>query len=296
MKLLRVRPILVTIMSIALLATACGSSSDSAEAASINGRMLTGADLDRLLPSGDATVPSRVATTVEGWLLAQAVEFEVQERGESINEDDLAEAEEFVERNWEDSRTANEETLTHTYALSLAVGRWAEAQAAEQTGPDLPELLCSSHILVDTEDDALAALERYEAGEQFSDLAIELSTGPSGPGGGDLGCVIRGQFVPEFEEAAYAGEAGEVVGPVETQFGFHLIRIESVGPAAADIHPSAEPAQLQSIVDDQADLLLRLIINQLEADAKASYSGSVVVDSTIGTFNPDDFTISPATS
>ena len=296
MKLLRVRPIIVAIMSVALLANACGSSSDDAEVASINGRVLTGADLDRLLPSGDATVPSRIAEIVEGWLLTQAIEFEVHEQGESINDDDLAEAEEFVRINTADSRTADEETLAHTYALSLAVGRWADAQAAETADPDLPEMLCSSHILLETEDDALAALERYEAGAQFGDLAIELSIGPSGPDGGNLGCVIRGQFVPEFEEAAYGGEAGEVVGPVETQFGFHLIRIESVGPATADIHPDAAPAQLDSIIDDQADLALRLIIDQLELDATANYAENVLVDSSIGTFNPDDFTITPAAS
>jgi len=283
-------------MSVALLATACGSSSDSTEVASINGRVLTGADLDRLLPSGDATVPSRVAEIVQGWLLAQAIEFEVQERGEPITEDDLAEAEELIGSAAANSRTADEDTLTQTFALSLAVGRWAETQAGETAEPDLPEMVCSGHILLDTEDEALAALERYEPGAQFGDLAIELSIGPTGPDGGDLGCVIRGQFVPEFEEAAFAGEAGEVVGPVETQFGFHLIRIESVGPARADIHPGAEPSQLQSITDDQADLVLRLIIDQLEVDAKANYSESVSVDSSIGTFDPDDFTISPATS
>ena len=134
MKLLRVRAILVTIVSVALLATACGSSSDGAEVASINGRILTGADLDRLLPSGDATVPIRIAEIVEGWLLTQAMEFEVQDRGESINDADLAEAEEFVDRVASDSRVADEATLAQTYALSLAVGRWADTASKPRVG------------------------------------------------------------------------------------------------------------------------------------------------------------------
>ena len=284
------------LVSAGLLATACGDSAASSEVASINDRILTGGDLDRQLPSGDATVPTRIAETVEAWLLTQAIEFEVQTRGESITDDDLAEADDFVEAVASDSRTNDEETLAHTFALSLAVGRWAEAEAAQMPDPEPPEMLCSSHLLVETEEDAAAALQRYEAGEQFGDLAVELSTGPSAPDRGDLGCFIRGQFVPEFEEAAYAAAAGDVVGPVETQFGFHLIRIESVGPATSDIHPNAEPSQLESIADDADTAALGLIIDELEVAAKANYADSVSVDVSIGTFNAEEFTITPPAS
>ncbi len=291
MKLKRIRIILITMVSVALLATACGGSDSSTEVASINGRILTSADLDRLLPSGDATVPTRIAEIVESWLITHAIDFEVHEQGEPITDQDLADADDFFETVASDSRTDDEATLTHTYALSLAVGRWAEAEAEARPDPGLPDMLCSNHILLETEDDAAATLERFEAGEDFAALAIELSTGPSGPGGGDLGCVVRGQFVPEYEEAAYAASAGDVIGPVQTDFGFHVIQIESVGPASAEIHPDADPAELQNIANQNTQTLLGILVLELENGAKAAYADTVSVDASIGTFNADDFTI-----
>ncbi|MEM8904157.1 MAG: peptidylprolyl isomerase [Actinomycetota bacterium] len=87
-------------------------------------------------------------------------------------------------------------------------------------------LSCSRHILFDTADEegAIAARERLvDGGEDFAELAIELSTGPSGPNGGDLGCGDPSQFVPEFAEALVALEPGEISEPVMTDFGWHVI-------------------------------------------------------------------------
>ncbi|MGB5756854.1 MAG: peptidylprolyl isomerase, partial [Acidimicrobiales bacterium] len=84
--------------------------------------------------------------------------------------------------------------------------------------------VCSSHILVDTSDEAEAVAERLAAGESFADVAREVSidTG-SGAAGGDLGCVALGTFVPEYETAALQAELGVVTEPVQSEFGFHLI-------------------------------------------------------------------------
>ncbi len=68
--------------------------------------------------------------------------------------------------------------------------------------------------------------DRLEAGEAFEDLAREHSDDASAELGGDLGYVTRGIMVPEFEEAVFALEAGEVSGIVPTRFGFHLIRVD----------------------------------------------------------------------
>lgn len=83
------------------------------------------------------------------------------------------------------------------------------------------------HILLQTEEDAKAAIKKLEEGADFAELAKELSTGPSGPEGGDLGYFVKGQMVPEFSDAAFALEAGQYTKePVETQFGFHVIKVE----------------------------------------------------------------------
>ncbi len=81
----------------------------------------------------------------------------------------------------------------------------------------------ASHLLVETEDEALAAKARIDEGEDFAEVAKEVSTGPSGPNGGELGWFGAGQMVTEFEGAVMEMEVGEVAGPVETQFGFHVI-------------------------------------------------------------------------
>lgn len=82
------------------------------------------------------------------------------------------------------------------------------------------------HILVATLDDAQAVLDELATGKPFEDVAREKSTGPSGPTGGDLGFFGRGQMVPPFEEAAFSTEAGAVSEPVQTQFGWHVIKVE----------------------------------------------------------------------
>lgn len=83
----------------------------------------------------------------------------------------------------------------------------------------------ASHILVDTEQEALAVVEELEGGAEFALVAQEKSTGPSGPNGGELGWFGTGAMVPPFEEAVVAMEAGTVSAPVQTQFGWHVIRL-----------------------------------------------------------------------
>jgi len=77
------------------------------------------------------------------------------------------------------------------------------------------------------EEQMLAIRDRLANGEDFATLATELSDDPgSKTQGGDLGFFARGQMIAEFEEAAFAAEPGEVVGPVKTNFGYHLIQVE----------------------------------------------------------------------
>ena len=81
------------------------------------------------------------------------------------------------------------------------------------------------HILVSTEDAANALKSQIEGGADFADLASEHSECPSGKRGGDLGSFGPGQMVKEFDEVVFSGEVGKVLGPVKTQFGYHLIEI-----------------------------------------------------------------------
>ena len=84
----------------------------------------------------------------------------------------------------------------------------------------------ASHILVETEERAAELVEEASAdGADFAELAKEFSTGPSGPSGGELGWFGPGMMVPSFEEAVESMEAGAIAGPIETQFGWHVIKL-----------------------------------------------------------------------
>ena len=88
------------------------------------------------------------------------------------------------------------------------------------------------HILVKDEAKCQEILEEVLGGKAFEEAAQQYSTCPSGQKGGDLGEFGKGQMVKEFEEAAFAAEIGHVVGPVATQFGYHLIKVEAKNEAS----------------------------------------------------------------
>ncbi len=84
----------------------------------------------------------------------------------------------------------------------------------------------ASHILVKTEDEALNLYnEILENKKDFESAAMENSLCPSGQVGGDLGFFGKGMMVKPFEDAAFALEVGELSKPVQTQFGWHLIKL-----------------------------------------------------------------------
>ena len=85
----------------------------------------------------------------------------------------------------------------------------------------------AKHILVDSLEVAESLKADIEGGADFGDVAREHSSCPSAKEGGDLGEFGKGQMVPEFDEVIFSAEVGKTHGPVETQFGYHLIEITS---------------------------------------------------------------------
>ncbi len=82
------------------------------------------------------------------------------------------------------------------------------------------------HILVATQGEAETVIKRLEKGEGFAALAGELSLGPSASRGGDLGYFLAEEMVQAFSDAAFALQPGGLSAPVETEFGWHVIRLE----------------------------------------------------------------------
>ena len=96
------------------------------------------------------------------------------------------------------------------------------------------------HILVDTENRCLQLKSEIEAGADFAEVAKRESSCPSGQQGGDLGSFNPGQMVPEFDHVVFTGELNKVLGPVKTQFGYHLLEVTSRTEATQHKHQTAD--------------------------------------------------------
>ena len=128
----------------------------------------------------------------------------------------------------------------------------------------------ASHILVETEAEADAAIARAANGDDFAALARELSTGPSGPNGGSLGWFGLGMMVQTFQDAVDTLEVGQVSGPVQTQFGWHVIKLN-------DAREQAAPP-----VEDVTEQLLEELQQQAISDALETLAADAVIDRTLG--------------
>jgi len=114
---------------------------------------------------------------------------------------------------------------------------------------------------------AAAARKRAVAGEDFAALATELSEGPSAPQGGDLGFFGRQQMVAPFADAAFALEVGQVSEVVETQFGYHIIKVEEKKPASTmTLDEVREPLE-QMLRQNQGGQATTRILDQLAEKA-----------------------------
>lgn len=83
------------------------------------------------------------------------------------------------------------------------------------------------HILVESEEKCSSLKSEIEGGKDFAELAKEHSTCPSGQQGGELGEFGPGMMVPEFDAVVFSAPVNEVQGPVQTQFGYHLLEVTS---------------------------------------------------------------------
>ncbi len=112
----------------------------------------------------------------------------------------------------------------------------------------------ASHILVDSEEAAQDLVDQLENGADFADLARENSTGPSGPNGGQLGWFSEGMMVPPFEAAVMDLSVGEVSAPVQTRFGWHVIKLndtrEQAAPTLDEVRDQLVESLRQARVDE----------------------------------------------
>lgn len=139
----------------------------------------------------------------------------------------LADSEEFLRR----AAYLEERALRRAYFVDV-ISQAVTDERLQQTYDDLiasnppGEEISARHILVNTQAEAVTVVQELADGKDFAELAQEKSIDPGSANGGDLGYFTTGQMVAPFEEAAFALEVGSVSEPVQSQFGWHVIRLE----------------------------------------------------------------------
>lgn len=251
----------------ALAVSACGGGS-SAVAATVEGTDITVGDVESLISTDGSTISKEQFAQFLGFeiqwsIISKAASdewgIEISESEKEAEADRIYEAASAEGETREDfltSRGVTEEFLlniAHQALLDQAVRAELSDQVEEPTEGEIETELgvaaasltevCLSHILVPTEEEAIEVKDRLDAGEDFGELAKELSQDPgSAENDGVLPCGNAGQYVEEFRDAALAAPTGEVYGEiVETQFGFHVMLVtDRVEPAAEDLPTEEE--------------------------------------------------------
>lgn len=233
----------------------------------VNGEVITQDELYRELLSrdGGATLSSLIDQVL--------VDQEAARTGVSVTDDDVDRAIEGI-RTQVGGQAALEEALAQ-YGMTISDLRRSErteleirailAPTIHPTEAELrayftdnqdrygqPEEVRVQHILVATESEALDVKKELAAGADFAELAKERSLdAQTKDQGGELGWIQKGQLDPAFEEAAFALEPGEVSDPVETSYGWHVIRVEERKAAQPATYEEVRDRVRQDYIDDQ---------------------------------------------
>ncbi len=156
-------------------------------------------------------------------------------------------------------------------SLLQDVGQAAQSEAEEHKVYDKAvkqmaneEEVHARHILVPTEEEAKAIIVELKNGADFATLAKEKSKDPGAANGGDLGYFTKDQMVPEFAEAAFKLDKGQISEPVKTQFGWHIIKVEDKRIKPTPTFEQVKP-QIDSYVAHRAQTAL---VEKLRSAAK----------------------------
>lgn len=243
---------------LSMVATACGGGDDVV--ASVNGADIPRSQVEKLAPvAEDENAPSdftRYLSVVIQWeAITQAASSDF---GITPTEDEIsARLDELVAGQGQGATleayltavNASEEGIRE-FAKQLIIQDGVQAQlgeTAESISDDVVNaeladspldwtVVCASHILVETEEEANAVTARLESGEGFAAVAQEVSLDPgSGANGGDLGCSSPAEYVPSFATATLEAEIDVPTAPVESEFGFHIIVVSRREEATPDV-------------------------------------------------------------
>jgi parvulin-like peptidyl-prolyl isomerase len=285
-----VKRLIPLVIALAVIASACGGGSGDV-AATVNSDEITSSDVDALVgPDVDATpeIQAQALTTLISWVATEQA-AEEQFDFAPTEEDIDAQADLVVQGAGAESLEQIAETegvpvdLLRRYIVQLMT-RDAVTTALESTVPSPTDAevatqltdfrsdwttVCVSHLLVATSDEADDAIARIDGGEDFGTVASDVSTDTaSAIQGGDLGCTSASDYVDEFAQAAMEAPIGVVTGPVESQFGFHVLVVNQREEATED---DVRTALTEQALQTAADEWYLDVLDTAEVDVSPDY-------------------------
>lgn len=246
-----------------------------APVAKVNGRIITETDIKL----ADAEIGSELAQVPESARKRILLEYLIENQifSEAAEAAKLASGPAFEARMTYWRMRALRDLYFETSIRGSVKDADAKAFYDEQVKKIKPETEVSArHILVETKEKADEIVAKLKGGGDFAQLAKENSKDPgSKDNGGELGFFGRGQMVPQFEEAAFKLAKGEVSTPVQSQFGWHVIRLDDTRERGAPPFDQVKDRILNSLIHQKAqaagtDLRTKAKIEYLDAEIKKS--------------------------
>ena len=299
------RPLVAIAAGLTLLLGACATdgSNDHGEAASVDGRSIPRDAVeepvrDALNQAGaleglDADERAEIVEPLQRQVLGLLIQAMVIE--DLAEERDVEPDEGAIEERYQadvDSVGGEDELADALAQQRLSVGLYRDVLLPTQLRVEAlmatfaadiepTEQREARHILVETEEEAQSVLQELAGGADFGELAEERSIDPgSGARGGDLGAAPRGAYVGPFDEAVWRSEIGTIIGPVATDFGYHVIEVTGEVTVTAEDMPQQER-------DQQTNQMLNQLLEARFAEA------DVEVSDRFGTWNAQTGEIVP---
>ena len=281
-----------TLRAVAVLGTAalcvslaaCANGSGGGDVAAVNGSKISKADFDHKLESG-----AQAKQILNQMVQQQLIDQYARDKKIDVSQAEIDKSETEIKAKYPPGQFEQilknqglteqdvQQILKQQLVLKKAVAPQVKVGDADvkaffdknHAQFDKPEQVKARHILVADANVAKQVLAKLKAGGSWDALAKQYSTDPSSKDkGGDLGYFGRGQMVAPFQDAAFGAKVGQIVGPVKSPFGYHIIQVQDKKPATKATYASTQ-AQIRTQLQGQQEAQqFPLFLQQLKSTAK----------------------------
>ncbi|BDE07697.1 hypothetical protein WPS_29730 [Vulcanimicrobium alpinum] len=271
-------------IALSISLAACSGGSGGGDVASVNGQKISRGDFDRKLETGPQ------AKQVLNQMVQMAlIDQYAKDKNVSATDDEITKKENEIKAKYppgQFDQILKQQGLTEAdvrqilrqqVIIDKAVGPNVKVTDADVKSYfeknhaiyDKPEQVRARHILVADAATANTVLQKLKAGGSWDALAKQYSTDPSSKDkGGELGFFGKGQMVAPFQEAAFKAKVGQIVGPVKSPFGYHIIQVEEKKPAQTATFASTKDQIKAQLTQQQASQQYPVFLQGLRSTAK----------------------------